>query len=96
MNKKIKFNQNGIAISIPKFGFHNDSIGPFFEIKLKNFTKDTLFFNNENFQVIIDSDTLDAFITSTGSDSIPDKLNPDEKISLKMGCKYFRLNACCT
>ncbi len=87
--EKINFNVDGIAISIPHFGFMNTWYGPFIEIKVGNYTDSLLIINNDNFLVVIYNDTL-KFSEGNEGKFLPCTLLPNEEIEMYFEYEYER------
>ena len=88
-DKKINFNKDNIAISIMKFGFINNRFGPVCKIKIGNFSNNSIYLNARNFQILIDSDTLN-FNDENSKSSVPKIIPPNKVVDLKLRYDFYR------
>ncbi len=80
LNQKLSFNKDGIAVSIPSFGFFNHSSGPVAIIETGNYTQDTLYLVKNNFKLVFEGDTL----AWDHHDSLPIEVLPGGKIDFSI------------
>lgn len=87
--EKINFNVDGIAISIPQFGFVNTWYGPYIEIQVGNYTDSLLILSKDNFLVVINNDTL-KFGEGNNGKFLPCTILPNEEKEMYFEYEFAR------